>query len=108
MILILAVLALPIGFLVRNRLAAYLIYAIGFAHLYTYQTALLVMEWTNGSTTAFSRDDSTQLLDGTISYFLFTTVIYAAGFGLVTLGRWLRDRRAPARDEVRLDAEQLA
>jgi hypothetical protein len=35
---------------------------------------------------------------------VFTTVIHAAGFRLVALGRWLRDRRRSAADEVRPDA----
>ncbi|MGI5213481.1 hypothetical protein [Plantactinospora sp. CA-290183] len=105
MIAILTVLvALPLGLLIRNRLAAYLAFAIAFGHVYTFQTANLVMEWTNGATAAFPADDSTALLDGTLSYFAVSTAIYAAGFGLVTLGHWLRNRRRTARDEVRLDS----
>lgn len=103
MIAILTVLvALPLGLLVRNRLAAYLIFAIAFSHVYTFQTANLVMEWVNGSTAAFPATESNQLLDGTLDYFAFTSMIYAVGFGLVTLGHWLRNRRR-TRPEVRLD-----
>lgn len=105
MILILTIVtALPLGLLIRNRLAAYLAYAIAFGHVYTFQTANLLMEWTNGSTEAFPADPS---LSGTIEYFGFTTVIYAAGFGLVTLGQWLRNRRRAATDEVRLDSQHV-
>jgi hypothetical protein len=94
--------ALPIGLLIRNRLVGYLTYAVAFGHVYTFQTANLVMEWTNGATSAFPAGQSQQLLDGTLSYFAFTTAIYAAGFGLVALGQWLRSRRAAA-SVVRLD-----
>ncbi len=94
--------ALPLGLLIRNRLAAYLTYAVAFAQLYTFQTAVLVMEWSNGATAAFPRDGSQQVLDGALGYLAFTSVIYAAGFGLVTLGHWLRNRRR-AGHEVRLE-----
>jgi hypothetical protein len=104
MIAILTILgALPLGLLIRNRLAAYLVYAIAFSHVYTFQTANLVMEWTNGATAAFPASTSRELLDGTLGYFAFTTAIYAVGFGLITLGHWLRNRRRPASNEVRLD-----
>lgn len=96
--------ALPLGLLIRNRLAAFLVFAIVFGHVYTFQTANLVMEWVNGSTAAFPASQSDQLLDGTLGYFTFTTVVYAAGFGLITLGHWLRTRRKAAPREVRLDS----
>jgi hypothetical protein len=103
MIAILTILvALPLGLLVRNRLAAYLAFAIAFSHVYTFQTANLVMEWVNGSTHAFPASQSNTLLDGTLGYFAFTSMIYAIGFGLVTLGHWLRNRRR-ATPEIRLD-----
>jgi hypothetical protein len=97
--------ALPLGLLIRNRLAAYVAYGLAFAHVYTFQTANLVMEWTNGSTTAFPAARSQELLDGTLSYFAFTSVIYAAGFGLVTLGHWLRNRRRVTTGAVDLDRQ---
>jgi hypothetical protein len=103
MIAILTILvALPLGLLVRNRLAAYLAFAIAFSHVYTFQTANLVMEWVNGSTHAFGARESNASLDDTLGYFAFTSMIYAIGFGLVTLGHWLRNRRRTT-PEVRLD-----
>jgi hypothetical protein len=96
MIAILTVLAaLPLGFLIPNRLGAYLVYAIAFGQVYTFQTAVLVMEWTNGSSSAFSASQSQGLIGNSISYLTVSTAIYAAGFGLVTLGHWLRSRRRP-------------
>lgn len=98
-------LALPLGLFIRNRLGAYLAFAIVFAQVYTYQTALLVMQWTNGSTEAFPASNSPELLGDTIGYLEFTTVVYLVGFGLVTLGHWLRNRRRRATNEVRLDRQ---
>ena len=96
MIAILTILvALPLGLLVRNRLAAYLIYAILFAQVFTFQTATLMMEWVKGSTEAFPADPT----KGSFGYLAFTSTIYAVGFGLITLAHWLRNRRRTGTDE---------
>lgn len=103
MIAILTVLvALPLGLLVRNRMAAYLTYAILFAQVFTFQTAALVMEWSKGSTEAFPADPKD--LGNSIGYLAFTSSIYAVGFGLITLGHWLRNRRRTRTDAVLLDS----
>jgi hypothetical protein len=88
--------AFPLGWFVRNRLGAYVAYGLAFAHVYTFQTASLVMEWTKGSTAAFGADAGTPESWSTTAwgYLVTTTLIYAAGFGLVTLGHRLRARRA--------------
>jgi hypothetical protein len=88
--------AFPIGFLVRTRLAAYVAYGLAFAHVFTWQTASLLMAWTNGDHSAFPAnagegDSITTLPWG---YLTFTSLVYAVGFGLVTLGHWLRARRS--------------
>lgn len=59
---LLALLALPLGCLVRSRTAAHVAFGIAFAHAHALQRAILVMEWVNGSDSAFSQDDATQLL----------------------------------------------
>lgn len=101
MIAILTVLvALPLGLLLRNRMAAYLTYAILFAQVFTFQTATLVMEWSKGSTEAFSADPT----EAAFGYLAFTSTIYAVGFGLITLGHWLRNRRRTRTDAVLLDS----
>jgi hypothetical protein len=108
MIAILTVLAaVPLGFLIPNRLAAYLAYAIAFGQVYTFQTAVLVMEWTNGSTGAFSASQSHGLTGNSISYLIVSTGIYAAGFGLVTLGHWLRKRRRSAAANAQPDRQTV-
>lgn len=104
MIAVLAFLALPLGYLVRNRLAAYLAFGLAFAHVYTFQTVNLVMEWVNGADAAFPQSSSSQLLDGTLGYFAFTSIIYAAGLALVAAGQHLRTRRDRRRTVTELDA----
>lgn len=83
------VLALPLGYLVRNRVAAHLAYVAVFGYLYTFQTLYLVRAWVGGDTSAFPADPDVVPWE----YLAVTTAIYAGGFGLVTLGQWLGDRR---------------
>lgn len=89
MIAILTVLtALPLGYLVPRRTVAYLAYGLAFAHLYVFQTLSLLLASQAGGSEAFPRDGSTPW-----DYLVVTTAVYAAGFGLVTLGTRLRARR---------------
>lgn len=105
MVAILTVLlALPLGYLVRSRRAALTAFGLAFAHVYTFQTANLVMEWVNGADAAFPRTPSRELLDGTLGYFAFTTAVYAVGLALVALGNHLRTRRERRRSTAELDA----
>ena len=96
MIALLTVLAaLPIGFFIRRPVVGFVAYGLAFAHLFTFQTAQLVMEWVRGSTDAFGDVDSADWnwLGDTWGYLAFTTVVYAVGFVLVALGQRLRARR---------------
>jgi hypothetical protein len=97
--------ALPLGFLVRRRLVAYVAYGLAFAHVYTWQTAALLMEWTKGGYAAFPESAGTGDSISTMpwGYLSFTTLVYAVGFGLVALGHWLRARRTGRVTGVDLD-----
>ena len=101
-ILLAALAAFPLGFLVRNRLAAYLAFGLAFAHLFTFQTAQLVLEATRGSEDAFGdlSDPDWDWFGDTIGYLVFTTVIYAAGLALVAAGGAVRVRRARRLEDV--------
>ena len=100
MIAILTLLAaLPIGYLVRHRTAGFLAYGLAVAHLFTFQTAVLVMNWAQGDRTAFTGTDDAS----TLPYLVVTTLIQAAGFGLVAAGQRLRARRESRRAVVQLD-----
>ncbi|MGA9750023.1 MAG: hypothetical protein WBQ50_21425 [Nocardioides sp.] len=96
MFTLLAVLAaFPLGMLLRNRLAAYVAFGLAFAHLFTFQTAQLVLEATRGSEDAFGdlSDPDWKWFGDTIGYFEVTTLIYAVGLGLVSAGHVVRARR---------------
>lgn len=103
MIAILTVLAaFPLGWFVRNRVAGFLAYGLLMAHLYTFQTAVLVMEWVNGADAAFGQSSSSALLDVAWGYLAVTSLIYAAGLGLVALGQRMRTRQDATRGTAQL------
>lgn len=103
MIAILTVLAaFPLGWFVRNRVAGFLVFGLLMAHLYTFQTAVLVMEWVNGADAAFAQTPSDALLDVAWGYLVMTSLIHAAGLGLVALGQRLRARRDATRGTAQL------
>jgi hypothetical protein len=93
--------ALPLGFFVRNRVAGFLAYGLLMAHVYTFQTATLLIEWAEGSDAAFPREGSTTFAD-TWGYLAVTSFVYVVGLGLVALGQRLRSRRDGRRDVVSL------
>jgi hypothetical protein len=82
-------LPLPIGYLIRNRLAAFVTYIAAHGMIFTFQTMELVREWVGGSTTAFAKDPNT----ASWPYLLVNAIIFAAGLGLVWLGHRLGSRR---------------
>ena len=84
----------PLGFLVRNRLAAFVAYVAVHSFLFTFQTLVLVRQWAGGSFTAFEQDPAAVPL----SYGVVNLVIYAVGLGLVWLGHRLGAHRRARRD----------
>lgn len=92
--------AFPLGFFLRNRLAAYVAYLAIYAYCFTYQTLYLLRSWVGGSHQAFPADPDKL----PIGYIVVTAGIYAAGFLLVTLGHRVgakRRTRAVDLDPVR-------
>jgi hypothetical protein len=83
-------LAFPLGYLVRSHLAANVAYAIAYLWAFTFQSLYLTRMWVGGDHSAFAKDPDTL----PISYGVVAGGIFAAGFGLVDLGHWLRARRA--------------
>ena len=80
---------LPIGYFIRNRMAAYLAYVALHSFVFTFQSTTLLKEWNGGDYSAFVKNPAA--VDW--SYGLVNLLIFAAGLGLVTLGSWLRARR---------------
>ena len=82
MIAIVTVLAaFPLGFFLRNRLAANTAYAIAYLWAFVYQTLYLLLDAINGS-----RDAAFEPNEFPLSYGIVAVSIFLAGFGLVQLG----------------------
>jgi uncharacterized membrane protein len=85
------VLAFPLGFLLRSRLAAMLAYVAAYLWAFTFQTLYLLLDsMGNPETGAFGASEFP------LSYGLVTLAVFAAGLGLVTLAHGLRRRRQSA------------
>ena len=106
-ILVAVLAAFPLGLLLHSRLAAYLAFGLAFTHMFTFQTAQLVLEATRGAEEAFGdlSDRNWNWFADTIGYLGVTTLIYAIGLALVAAGHAVRRRRADSGVE-RLSAGQ--
>lgn len=80
--------AFPLGYFVRSRFAANTTYAIAYLWAFTYQSMYLTLEVINDSSKPAFEPQKFPL-----AYGLVTASIFAVGFGLVALGRFVRDRR---------------
>jgi hypothetical protein len=81
-------LAFPLGFFVRSRLAANTTYAIAYLWAFVFQTLYLTLDSLGDSSNpAFEAGEFPW------SYGVVALVIFVVGFGLVNLGHWLRARR---------------
>ena len=101
-LILMILIPLPLGLLVRSRMAAFVAYIAIHSFVFTFQTASLILEWINGSTHAFGPypEFSNEEVWG---YGIVNLVIYAVGLGLVALGHRIRSRRAARPASVELD-----
>jgi len=90
----------PLGYFVRSRTAAYIAFIAIHSFVFSFQSTQLVREWVAGSTQAFPANGKTVAW----AYGVVNVVIYAAGFGLVTLGHRVRSRRHARSAAVELPA----
>jgi hypothetical protein len=81
-------LAFPLGYLVRNRLAANTTYAVLYLWAFMFQTLYLLLDSLDGGDNPAFETDSFP-----VSYGVVALAIFGVGFGLVQLGHWLRARR---------------
>jgi hypothetical protein len=80
--------AFPLGYFVRNRLAAFTVYAVAYLWAFTFQTLYLLLDTIEGGAApAFEPGEFP------LPYGLVTLLILLVGFALVSLGHWVRDRR---------------
>ncbi|MFI5908888.1 hypothetical protein [Dactylosporangium sp. NPDC051541] len=87
----------PVGFFVRNRLAAFVTFLAVHSFVFTVQTLNELVEWIGGSGRAFGpypRADQTEVF----AYAVVNLVILLAGLGLVSLGGRLGARRRAKAD----------
>jgi predicted Na+-dependent transporter len=94
-LVLMLLLPFPLGYLMRNRLAAYVVYTAVHSFVFTFQTMMLLRAWVGGDTSAFGADPNSVEW----SYGLVNLLIYAAGLGLLWLGHRAgrgRRMRAPA------------
>ncbi|TCC59525.1 hypothetical protein E0H73_23105 [Kribbella pittospori] len=91
--------AFPLGFFLRNRLAAYVAYIAIFAYSFTFQTLYLLRAWVGDSTQAFPADPETLPL----GYLAVTGGIYVVGFLLVACGHHIGSKRRSRSTAVDLD-----
>lgn len=88
----------PIGFLVRQRVPAYIAYVALHSFVFTFQSLALVREWVGGDPSAFAKSPDAVPW----SYAVVNLVIFGVGLGLVELGHRLAARHR-ARSEVAVD-----
>jgi len=81
-------LAFPLGFFLRSRLAANTAYAVAYLWAFTFQTLYLLLDSIGGGKNpAFTEGKFPW------SYGVVTLAIFLAGFAVVSLGQWVRSRR---------------
>ncbi|WP_088313632.1 hypothetical protein [Kineosporia sp. R_H_3] len=81
-------LAAPLGFLVRSRLAANVAYAVAYLWAFVFQGVYLMLDSLGGAADPAFRPGEFPL-----AYGLVTAGVLAAGFALVAAGHWAADRR---------------
>jgi hypothetical protein len=80
--------AFPLGFFVRSRQASNTAYAVLYLWAFVFQTLYLTLDMLDcGADPAFEPREFP------LSYGLVALTVFLAGFGLVALGHWVRDRR---------------
>ncbi|MDG6110265.1 hypothetical protein Daura_20595 [Dactylosporangium aurantiacum] len=93
-LILMLLLPFPIGFFVRNRLAAFVTYIAAHSFVFTFQTMELLREWVRGSTDAFPAEVTD--FDA-LPYGIVNLVIFGVGLGLVWLGHRLGSKRRKPR-----------
>ncbi len=84
-------LAFPLGYFMRSYLAANSAYAIAYLWAFTFQTLYLTLDALDPDASA----PAFEVGEFPIEYGVVALGIFLAGFGLVRVGRWVRQRREP-------------
>jgi len=83
--------AFPVGYAFRSRLAANTTYAVAYLWAFVFQTLYLVLDALSGTSSnpAFTTDEFPW------AYGTVALLVFGAGFALVAGGHWVRSRRHP-------------
>lgn len=85
--LVTLLIAFPLGYFVKSRLAACTAYGFAYLWAFVFQGVYLMLDMLDGGKNPAFETDSFPL-----AYGLVTLAIFVVGFGLVNLGHWLRGR----------------
>jgi hypothetical protein len=80
--------AFPLGYFFRSRLVANTTYAIAYLWAFAFQTLYLLLDSLGGG-----KNPAFEAGDFPWSYGVVALTIFLAGFGVVSLGHWVRARR---------------
>jgi hypothetical protein len=86
-------LAFPLGFWLRSKLAARTFYAVAYLWAFTFQTLYLMLD----AMTPNAKNPAFEASDFPLSYGLVTLSIFAVGFGLIEAGHRVARKRADRR-----------
>jgi hypothetical protein len=90
--------AFPLGYLLRERAVAYIAFIAIHSFVFSFQCMELTREWVGGNYSAFPKSSTTVPW----AYLVVNALLYAAGFGLVTLGHRIGQRRR-SRERAAID-----
>lgn len=85
--------AFPVGYFFRSRLAANTVYAVAYLWAFIFQSVYLLLS-VGQPEAAFTSGDFPW------DYGLVTAAVFGAGFALVAAGQWARSRRGAAASAV--------
>ncbi|MFE4703606.1 hypothetical protein ACFRIC_41825 [Streptomyces sp. NPDC056738] len=98
-LLLMVLVAFPLGYFVRSRPAALVVYIAVHSFVFSFQNTTLLMGWLGGDHSAFPKGATAPPL----SYLLFNVAFYAGGLGLVALGGKVRAKTEAKRARKALD-----
>jgi hypothetical protein len=88
-LIVMIVVAFPLGYFVRQRLVAILSYVAIHSFVFSFQNMQLTREWVGGSKEAFPKNPKSAPWE----YGVVNVAIYGVGLGLILLGSHLAARR---------------
>jgi len=95
--------AFPLGFFLRNRLAANTVFAVAYLWAFTFQTLYLLLDSLGGA-----EQPAFDVGEFPAAYGAMTLAVLLVGLGLVNLGHWVRARRQTSSRSSRTGTSESA